>query len=140
MKKWLIFLYGTVTGIVLTILLAVVVNSLREGKEEKVDSSELVEKPTLKEDIKLFDEPGDIIKENSLKVFQVLTDHTALVRNINSYIGTVYLITNKDNKYYYDTQEIDIPKNKVIRQIGIYRYPTQNDIIKTVPIIMIMDK
>jgi len=140
MKKWLIFLCGTVTGIVLTILLAVVVNSLREGKEEKVDSSELVEKPTLKEDIKLFDEPGDIIKENSLKVFQVLTDHTALVRNINSYIGTVYLITNKDNKYYYDTQEIDIPKNKVIRQIGIYRYPTQNDIIKTVPIIMIMDK
>ena len=65
MKKWLIFLYGTVTGIVLTILLAVVVNSLREGKEEKVDSSELVEKPTLKEDIKLFDEPGDIIKEYS---------------------------------------------------------------------------
>ena len=140
MKKWLIFLYGTVTGIVLTILLAVVVNSLREGKEEKVDSSELVEKPTLKEDIKLFDEPGDIIEENSLKVFQVLTDHTALVRNINSYIGTVYLITNKDNKYYYDTQEIDIPKNKVIRQIGICRYPNQNDIIKTVPIIMIMDK
>ena len=140
MKKWLIFLCGTVTGIVLTILLAVVVNSLREGKEEIVDSSELVEKPTLKDDIKLFDEPGDIIKENSLKVFQVLTDHTALVRNINSYIGTVYLITNKDNKYYYDTQEIDIPKNKVIRQIGIYRYPTQNDIIKTVPIIMIMDK
>jgi hypothetical protein len=140
MKKWLIFLSGTVTGIVLTILLAVVVNSLREGKEENVDSSELVEKPTLKDDIKLFDEPGDIIKENSLKVFQVLTDHTALVRNINSYIGTVYLITNKDNKYYYDTQEIDIPKNKVIRQIGIYRYPTQNDIIKTVPIIMIMDK
>lgn len=140
MKKWLIFLCGTVTGIVLTILLAVVVNSLREGKEEKVDSSELVEKPTLKEDIKLFDEPGDIIKENSLKVFQVLTDHTALVRNINSYIGTVYLITNKDNNYYYDTQEIDIPKNKIIRQIGIYRYPTQNDIIKTVPIIMIMDK
>lgn len=140
MKKWLIFLCGTVTGIVLTILLAVVVNSLREGKEEKVDSSELVEKLALKEDIKLFDEPGDIIKENSLKVFQVLTDHTALVRNINSYIGTIYLITNKDNKYYYDTQEIDIPKNKVIRQIGIYRYPTQNDIIKTVPIIMIMDK
>lgn len=140
MKKWLIFPCGTVTGIVLTILLAVVVNSLREGKEKNVDSSELVVKPTLEDDIKLFDEPGDIIKENSLKVFQVLTDHTALVRNINSYIGTVYLITNKDNKYYYDTQEIDIPKNKVIRQIGIYRYPTQNDIIKTVPIIMIMDK
>ena len=94
----------------------------------------------MKDDIKLFDEPGDIIKENSLKVFQVLTDHTALVRNINSYVGTVYLITNKDNEYYYDNQEIDIPKNKEIRQIGIYRYPTQNDVIKTVPIIMIMDK
>ena len=94
----------------------------------------------MKYDNKLFDELGDIIKENSLKVFQVLTDHTALVRNINSYVGTVYLITNKDNEYYYDTQEIVIPKNKEIRQIGIYRYPTQNDVIKTVPIIMIMNK
>ncbi len=140
MKKWLIFLGGTVTGIVLTILFAVVVNSLREGKDNNGGTSELVEKPSLKDDIKLFDEPGDIIKENSLKVFQVLTDHTALVRNINSYVGTVYLITNKDNEYYYDNQEIDIPKNKEIRQIGIYRYPTQNDVIKTVPIIMIMDK
>ena len=140
MKKWLIFLCGTVTGIVLTILLAVVANSLSEAKEDNGGTPESVEKSSLEDDIKLFDEPGDIIEENSLKVFQVLTDHTALVRNINSYIGTVYLITNKDNKYYYDTQEIDIPKNKVIRQIGIYRYPTQNDIIKTVPIIMIMDK
>ena len=140
MKKWLIFLGGTVTGIVLTILFAVVVNSLREGKDNNGGTSELVEKPSLKDDIKLFDEPGDIIKENSLKVFQVLTDHTALVRNINSYVGTVYLITNKDNEYYYDSQEIVIPKNKEIRQIGIYRYPTQNDVIKTVPIIMIMNK
>ena len=140
MNKWLIFICGIVTGVVLTILLAVVVNSLSEGKEDKGGSSELVEKPSLKHDIKLFDEPGDIIKENSLRVFQVLTDHTALVRNINSYVGTIYLITNNEKKYYYDTQEIDIPKNKVIRQIGIYHYPTQNDVIKTVPIIMIMEK
>ena len=32
MNKWLIFICGTVTGVVLTILLAVVVNSLSEGK------------------------------------------------------------------------------------------------------------
>lgn len=140
MKKWLIFLGGTVTGIVLTILFAVVVNSLREGKDNNGGTSELVEKPSLKDDIKLFDEPGDIIEENSLKVFQVLTDHTALVRNTNSYVGTVYLITNNEKKYYYDTQEIEIPKNKVIRQIGIYRYPNQDNVIKTVPVIMIVDK
>lgn len=140
MKKWQFFCGGLVTGVVLTILFAVVINSLSIGKEDNGGTQESVGESSMKDDIKLFDEPGDIIEENSLKVFQVLTDHAALVRNINSYVGTVYLITNKDNEYYYDTQEIDIPKNKVIRQIGIYRYPTQNDIIKTVPIIMIMDK
>ena len=140
MKRWLIFLSGIVTGVVLTILFAAVISNSKEGKEDNGGAPESVETSSLGDDIKLFDEPGDIVKENSLKVFQVLSDHTALVRNINSYVGTVYLITNKENKYYYDAQEIDIPQNKVIRQIGIYRYPTQNDVIKTVPIIMIMDK
>ena len=140
MKKWQFFCGGLVTGVVLTILFAVVINSLSIGKEANGGSQESVGESSMKDDIKLFDEPGDIIEENSLKVFQVITDHTALVRNINSYVGTVYLITNKDNEYYYDTQEINIPKNKEIRQIGIYRYPNQNDVIKTVPIIMIMNK
>ena len=140
MKKWQFFCGGLVTGVVLTILFAVVINSLSIGKEANGGTQESVGESSMKDDIKLFDEPGDIIEENSLKVFQVITDHTALVRNINSYVGTVYLITNKDNEYYYDTQEINIPKNKEIRQIGIYRYPNQNDVIKTVPIIMIMNK
>ena len=140
MKKWLIYIAGIVTGIVLTLLFAVIVTSVNENKEEGSDSKESVEVPEEYDDIKLFDEPGEIIEENSLKVFQVLTDHTALVRNPNSYIGTVYLITNRDKKYYYDTQQIEIPKGKVIRQVGIYRYPNKNDDIKTVPIIMIMDK
>lgn len=50
------------------------------------------------------------------------------------------LIVNRERKYYYDDEIVKVPKGKVVRQVGIYQYPTQNDMMKTVPIIMIMDK
>jgi hypothetical protein len=46
----------------------------------------------------------------------------------------------KFKKYYYDDEKIETPKGKVVRQIGIYQYPTKNDFVKTVPIIEIMDE
>lgn len=48
------------------------------------------------------------------------------------YTGTVYLLINEEI--------IRMPDGKVVRQVGIYKYPTKSDFIKTVPIIEIMDK
>ncbi|MBQ3990668.1 MAG: hypothetical protein II630_07470 [Bacteroidales bacterium] len=52
----------------------------------------------------------------------------------------VYLLTNKDGKYYYDDEVVRVPEGKVARQVGIYRYQTESKFEKTVPIIQIMSK
>jgi hypothetical protein len=46
---------------------------------------------------------------------------------------------NNEGKYYYDDQMVKVPEGKVLRQVGVYQYPTRQDIVKTVPVIMIMD-
>ena len=47
---------------------------------------------------------------------------------------------NKEDKFYYDEQIIDVPSDKVVKQVGIYRYETRMGVEKTVPLIMIMEK
>lgn len=78
-----------------------------------------------------------------MEVFQVIANDAALVKCADKdgdLFGPVCLIVNSEGKYYYDDQKIKIPKDKVARQVGIYRYPTKNETLKTVPIIEIMDK
>ena len=117
-----------------------------------------------------FDKPGEIMKENSYRVFQSFNNGTALaygygdcgetfrehsapadnennnshivdtVRNIYFGEGISVLIYNENGDSYYDDQIISAPKNKCFRQIGIYRYKTPLGFEKTVPIVMLMDK
>ncbi|MCH5309254.1 MAG: hypothetical protein J1E58_05270 [Prevotella sp.] len=122
MKKYLIFGGGVVTGIVLTILFAVVV-TLRSSNNG----------------VTMFDEPGEAVKEKSFEVFQVIEDNAALARGESVY-GAVYLLINNEGKYYYDNEVIEVPSGKVARQIGRYQYQTKSEFGKTVPIIEIMDK
>ena len=129
MKKWLIFGGGVLTGVILTIAFAVIFAANRSQENNGVT---------------WFDQPGDIVPEKSFKVFQVLEKSAALV-NGNSeygdlYMGTVYLLTNDEGKYYYDDEIVEVPDGKVARQVGIYKYPTKNEIEKTVQIVKIMNK
>ena len=132
MKKWLVFILGVFTGIVLTILFAVIFSSgvKMNGKNNS--------------GVTWFDKPGDVLEVKSFKVFQVLGDNSALVHgkenNYNYYGGAVYLLTNDEGKYYYDDEIVDVPKGKIVRQFGIYQYQTRSEFGKTVPIIRIVDK
>lgn len=94
--------------------------------------------------VTMFKEPGDIIEDREFEVFQVIAKNAALVRGKSDgskyYLGNVYLLINNEEKYYYDDEIIKVLKDKVVRQMGIYHYPTKNDFIKTVQIICIMDK
>ncbi len=143
MKKWLVFVLGVVTGFILAVLLAFLLNSKSKSGPDVIGESG-TETEESSDGIKLFDEPGDIIEENSFEVFQVIAENAALVKGKGGgrsiYRGPVYLIVNYDKKYYYDDEKIETPKGKVVRQIGIYQYPTKNDFVKTVPIIEIMDE
>lgn len=92
-----------------------------------------------------FEQSGEVINHTSFKVFQVIYDDAALAHgplneNSDLYLGHVFLITNSNGKYYYDEEIISVPTGKVVRQVGVYRYSTNNNITKTVPVIEIMDK
>ena len=129
MKKWVVYLLGILTGVVLTIAgitLFAYINNARSN-----------------EGITYFENPGKIAEDKAFKVFQVLDDHAALVNAqsnelLDSYLGKVYLLVNDDGEYYYDDQKITAPAGKVFRQVGIYHYPTRNEDIKTVPVIMLL--
>ena len=92
----------------------------------------------------MFDKPGDVLDVCSFKVFQVLGDDSALVYgkvdNSSYYRGAVYLLTNDEGKYYYDDEIVDVPKGRIVRHFGIYRYQNRSELEKTVPIIRIVDK
>lgn len=140
MKKWVVYLCGVLTGIVLTLLVSVIIAYSGNSKNDSI-----AEKAEKGDNITMFDEPGDIVEDNNFKVFQVVADDAALVNakseeDLDLYLGKVYLLINDDGKYYYDDQIIKATQGKVFRQVGICRYPTRNDMVKTVPIIMLMDK
>ncbi len=132
MKKWLIFGGGVLTGVVLTFLFVYIFSSSRSSGEDGAT---------------WFEKPGDVIEVKAFKVFQVLGEDAALVNgqshedwDIEIFTGAVYLLTNEDGKFYYDDEVVRVPEGKVARQVGIYRYQTQSEFGKTVPIIQIMSK
>ena len=141
MKKWVVFLFGVLTGIILMFALAFILYVINSPVS---NDTKLVEVENEENGVTMFNEPGEIIEDRDFEVFQVIAKNAALVRgksdNSDYYFGTIYMLMNDEEKYYYDEEKIMVPKGKVVRQMGIYQYPTKNDIIKTVPIICIMEK
>ena len=136
MKKWLVYVLGVLTGIILTIGFAFILYHAS-------NTTGSINEPANSDGISRFEEPGDVMETRSVEVFQVIANDAALVKCADKdgfYFGPICLIVNSEGKYYYDDQKIKIPKDKVARQVGIYRYPTKNETLKTVPIIEIMDK
>ena len=132
MKKWLFFGGGVLTGIVLTFVFAFIFSASRSGNDDGTT---------------WFEKPGDVIEVKAFKVFQVLGEDAALVNgqthenlDLEIFTGAVYLLTNKDGKYYYDDEVVRVPDGKVARQVGIYQYQTRSNFGKTVPVIQIMNK
>lgn len=130
MKKGLLFGSGFLSGVIVTIIVLVIIGLARQNNGNLTGA-------------KMFDAPGEVVNEKSFKVLQVIHDNAALVHGKNQYgdyWGTLYLITNDNNRYYYDDEIIEVPKGKCVRQLGIYKYQTKSKDYKTVPIISIVDK
>ncbi len=131
MKKWVVYLLGILTGVVLT--------------QVGITLFAYISNANSDDGITFFENPGKIAEDKAFEVFQVLDDDAALVNaqsneSLDSYYGKVYLLVNDEGEYYYDEQKITAPAGKVFRQVGIYRYPTKDNNIKTVPVIQLMDK
>lgn len=97
--------------------------------------------------VQMFDAPKQEIKAGGFKIFQVLSDGSALAsydeliskKDCVAY-GTVVLFPASDEVSYYDDQKITLPQGKCFKQIGTYRYMTKDGEEKTVPVIDIYDK
>lgn len=125
MKNALIFIGGLASGIVLTILTIVIVSGLSSS-----DS-----------DYSFFEKAGERIDYNAFQVFQVLDNGDALATGMIEYhdfrvpTEVIVLFMGKENCAYYDGQLIEVPDGKYARQIGTFKYLTDSDMMKTVPII-----
>lgn len=124
MKKYdlYIFFLGLITGIFLTVIIAICYNNYYNQESS---------------DITFFEKPKDFIPMKEIEVFQVLDDSIALAKCNDfgsGHYGTVFLI--KGNENLYDDQKIDLSHFSV-QQIGIYRYETRDDLDKAVPFIEI---
>ncbi|MBO4531503.1 MAG: hypothetical protein IKT00_07595 [Prevotella sp.] len=144
MNKWLFFIGGILTGIVLAVVFSLLINSKEQPKPEGNTPTPSEKKTTqTPEGVTFFDGPGVIMDAKSYKVIQVVFDNGALVREPGEYglyVGKVSLLVDGMEKYFYDDEIVNVPEDKVVRQVGIYRYRTKDKTVKTVPIIKIMDK
>lgn len=142
MKRGLVFFLGMFLGVLLTVgVFCLIGISNMTGDTESIA---LYGDPG----ISLFDEPGDALNVKSFKVFQVLSNGTALAQSTNKtdvrypnleYGDPVVFFLPVEGITYYDDLILEVPAGKVVRQIGIYRYKTKDEFVKTVPIVQIKD-
>lgn len=127
-KFILTYVAGIVTGIVLLFVVGFFM-----AKSQATSAS--------KDDIVMFEKPRGIVPGKVFEVMQVLPDGSALATggDIESEnIGTVVLFVGDESTSYYDSQKINVPEGKVVKQVGTYSYMTRNEIHKTVPVVEIL--
>ena len=121
MKKWIVFLLGFLTGIVVTFIFILIMSS-RQGTFG----------------ITFYEEPSETIYIPSVTVFQALSKHTALVNESgkDGVQDQIYLLYQKDNaKAFYDGQVVRSAPGKQFKVVGVYSYTTGGGYSRTVPVI-----
>ena len=131
MKKIWVFLLGVLSGVVLMLIIGFVINLTKTS------------------DVSFFDKPGEIITVQrltgeteavqSFEVFQALESGRALASGGDFFQEIVVLLWNDEGMPYYDNQIVTAPKGKCFRQVGIYKYESTDKMIRTVPIVTMMD-
>ncbi|MDE6360509.1 MAG: hypothetical protein K2L39_04710 [Muribaculaceae bacterium] len=123
MKKWLIYVLGIITGIVLTFAFAFCVNLS--------NNSGII-------GLEMFEEPGEDMEYTQFEVFQVLDSGCALANADDTFDATVFIIPD-DKQQFYDNQKIVLKNDQCAQRVGTYRYSTKKEIEKTVPAVKIID-
>jgi len=127
MKKIGIFIVGVICGVALVFLIGIMASGTSDNRG-----------------ITFFEEAGEYVSENSFEVFQVLDSGDALAHECEGELDIptdiIVLFVAQKGKSYYDNQRIKIPSGKCVKQIGIYKYPTNSGFEKTVPVVDICNK
>lgn len=123
MKKWIIYVLGVITGIILTFVFAFCVNLS--------NNSGII-------GLEMFEEPGDYMEYSQFEVFQVVESGCALAHAEESFGSIVFIIPN-ESQQFYDDQKIVLKNDQCAQHVGTYKYSTKMEIEKTVPAIRIVD-
>lgn len=131
MKKIWVYLLGILSGVVLTFLVALIVNKVRNS------------------DISFFDEAGEVVTVecygrtkvvNSFKIFQTLGENAGLAFGEDLCArDLLVLVYSEDGQSLFDNQTIVAPKGMCFRQIGIYKYKSKDEMHRTIPVVMLME-
>jgi hypothetical protein len=125
MNKFLIFLGGLITGVLVTILVAYIVAVKDKPNDGLIG-------------LKIFPSKGECIaSKGKLEVFQVIAPNMALAQAGVFPDRIMVLLISYEGDNYYDDQKITIPNKKCARQIGTYQYSTKIGYDKTVPAVAI---
>lgn len=123
MKKWLVYLLGIITGVILTFAFAFCVNMSNNSGIAGLE---------------MFEKPGDYMEYSQFEVFQVVESGCALAHADDSFGAIVFIIPN-ENQQFYDDQKIVLKNDQCAQRVGTYKYSTKMEIEKTVPAIRIVD-
>ena len=123
MKKWLIYVLGIITGIVLTFAFAFCINLS--------NNSGII-------GLEMFEESGEDMGYTQFEVFQVLDSGCALANPDDAFDATVLIIPD-EKQQFYDNQKIVLKNNQCAQRVGTYRYNTKRGIERTVPAVKIID-
>ena len=130
MRKGIVFFLGILLGVALTIGALFVHHQLQSR-----DS-----------DLELFDQPGQVVPMKGIYVIQVQPDGSALASYVDDRASILSMMTNivlyiPDKEVnLYDNLQIEVPKKKCVRQVGIFRYIDKEQNLRTVPAVKIFDK
>ena len=123
MKKWVVYLLGIITGVILTFAFAFYFNLS--------DNSGIV-------GLEMFEEPGDCMEYSQFEVFQVVESGCALA-NADGLLNATVLIIPNENQRFYDNQQIVLKRGQCAQYVGNYKYSTRMQREKTVPAVKIID-
>lgn len=123
MKKWIIYVLGVITGIILIFAFVFCVNLS--------NNSGII-------GLEMFEEPGDYMEYSQFEVFQVVESGCALAYADESFGSIVFIIPN-ESQQFYDDQKIVLKNNQCAQHVGTYKYSTKMEIEKTVRAIRIVD-
>lgn len=125
MNKWIIYVLGIITGIIITLVFAFCINLSNNSKNSGLE---------------LFDTPGEYMDYTQLRVFQVGQSGSAL-----AYAGTedsydeIALIIPNEEQRFYDDQKIVLKNDQCFQRVGTFKYRNNMGIESTVPAVRIID-
>lgn len=112
MKKWIVYVLGVVSGIILIGAFAFFVN--RSEKSEKSEKSE-------NKGLDIFEKPGEYMDYSQFEVFQVISDGFALA-HVEDVLGVNVLLIPNEEQHFYDGQRINLNEDQCAQRIGTYKY------------------